>query len=122
MAARAAGESSDLGMAGRLGAADAVSTGPVRFMLTVIAPASTIGIVDITPWRMRRRFSPAAASFAARATSDGVSPAKTDRAVRPVSRVSSMASASLPTPGIRPTRQSIHGVTEGNYCQSKGEK
>ena len=62
------------GTAGRFGVAAAVSTGPVRFMLTVIAPASTIGIVDITPWRMRRRFSPAATSFAARATSDGRQP------------------------------------------------
>ncbi len=101
-------------------------------MLTVMAPASTIGIVDISPWRMRRRFSPAATSFAARATSEGVSPAKTERAIVPESCPSpvlctsesctSMASASLPTPGISPTRQSIHGVTEGNYCQSKGKK
>jgi hypothetical protein len=85
-----------LGLAGRFGAAEAASMGPVRFMLTVIALARTMGIVVSMPCRMRRRASLLRASAPACAV--GVKPAKTDLAV--VSPESFMAAPFSPPPGI----------------------
>jgi len=94
-----------LGLIGFLGVAEAESTGPARLRLTVIAPASTIGTVAMTPERHRAERNPDDASAAACrpvwGAVEGTSPEKTARANDSRSELSVIAASAFPRPGTR---------------------